>query len=507
MMLLIGVMDVVAEGIACALQNWRNTRRYEGSLAIRKEGFTEDWGDRGRGGLDDNDTIAAAAGNAAAAVAVAARQNHDDPNNDDDDEPLQLFQYRPAWTEQLLLKLAGLSFRVVNSRYAVNEVTGALPCLRDGTAMAGGHDDIVAYLKQKMKMMKLPESLLADATTMRTVEQQQQQQPDSSSSPSLLRLTVCWIQNFLTPALHILRYSHGADRWQRAQINEASRHNYYLAALQMWTERVVLVVTTSSSSRTSWMINSTGTTTTTTTTSRGHYYPHDQALDQIRHGYQLLNDQLAESSTAYLLGTNDPTYVDCLLWGHLMEAVTNRHLITVLSDYRNLVTFVQTIYTRYHFGAATGPLNEYNVEENAANAFGGDFRQILAGGPPPPPHPPPVFDTSGQGKPLLQAAVDAAHRLRRADEAAAMTTTKKQQQQQQRNDPLETWHRWRRGGTRLPAATATSAEPGRPGTDKEASSAAAASAASSKFHDDVWLISVVTATLALVLGVGFRETA
>jgi hypothetical protein len=524
------LLDVVADGVACTIQNWRRTRRYEGILSVRREGFTEDWGDRG------------------SAAATAPEEEDDDDEADDiddidDDEPVQLLQYRIAWTEQLMFKIAAVPFRVVNSRYNCTEVTGALPQLRDGNFLVGGPDDIAAHLLSRLttsgkKREKKKKKLQWPATAARDIRQgdddnaaQQEQEHfaalaaagDTSFMSVRQRrdaayLTAC-LQNQLTPALHF--YHHHADhhhdsRLEWEQVLKATHNNYCLASLQMWSERVV---TTNRRLRRTMM-------------HRPEEEEIEHVLQELRQAYQLLEDQLTESTTSYLLGTNTPTYIDCQVWGHLMEALSNRHVVAtvfffVVDDdpdndstsrrldhhchYPKLLAMARTIYTRYHFDAATGPLPEWNVEENAANAFFGygdsDYYRRL------------LFGNGNRGGDYDFA--QPSHQVGRhgsSDEMAMMILPQHHQQQRQqqrpappppssplnrpndRHDPFETWHRWRRGGPLFPAQKRRTEPVGTTSTTD------AAAAVTTKFHDDVWLMSVVTATVLLVLSVGFQET-
>lgn len=189
-----------------------------------------------------------------------------------------------------------------------------------------------------------------------------------------------------------------------------------------------------------------------------HGMSEEHAMQRTKEAYKVLNDRLAERQ--YLLKTEQPVYVDCLLWGHLMQAACNEDLILVLHDFPNLVSFLQNIYSRYHFGSATGDLDEWNIEENAANVFMGDFSGLPC----------------GSDQHIFKSAVDAAYRLRHTQESVAKV------------DPMVTFHRWRRDGPMMPPSKSLGKE------------------TPSKFHDDVWLVSVMAATIALLFGFGLPES-
>lgn len=388
-------MNALAKSFICSLQNWQRTRQYEASLSVRQEGFTEDWGDR------SNRLEEKSASNQEQHAASTTKDLPCDPK-----AYLGLVQYRPAWVEQLILKLCRVPFRLSNSAYAVTELTGPLPYVQDGTAMAGGHDDILSYISIRHGTDDIHQLFPSKLSAHQRLESE---------------LLVSWIQQQV-----LIPFSA-----HRAEIGKKPTGNWWISSLQHWAESV-LVDNRANLSKEAW-------------------------LEKTRKAYRLLDNRLENNQ--YLLSTECPAYVDCLLWGHLMEAVCHVDLILLLHDFPNLVSFLQNIYSRYHFGSATGDLEEWNIEENAANVFMGDHSSLPC--------------RSAQ---FFKTATDTAHRLRQQQEFVP------------REDPMVTFHRWRRGGSMMPPSKAIGKEP------------------PSKFHDDVWLISVVAATVALVFGFGFPES-
>jgi hypothetical protein len=99
----------------------------------------------------------------------------------------------------------------------------------------------------------------------------------------------------------------------------------------------------------------------------------ERAVAMARQCYSALNARLAKDSgtTSTLLGTEQLTTVDVMLFAHLAEALCDLHLVTVLSEYDGLVKFFQITY-EMHFGSDAGFDKEWvlwNNRANAANAF------------------------------------------------------------------------------------------------------------------------------------------
>jgi hypothetical protein len=97
----------------------------------------------------------------------------------------------------------------------------------------------------------------------------------------------------------------------------------------------------------------------------------ERVLVMARRCYSALNARLAKGNGATLLGTEQLTTIDVMLFAHLAEALCDLHLVTVLSEYDSLVKFFQITYEMY-FGGDTGAEEEWvqwNNRANAVNAF------------------------------------------------------------------------------------------------------------------------------------------
>ena len=99
-------------------RNWNQTRPYTASLSERTEGFTERFGDA------NVDPSAECWRKEMQSIESICATEHPP-------QPIRLVQYRPAWLEQLALRISGLPHVVINSPYAVTEGTGPLPFLQD----------------------------------------------------------------------------------------------------------------------------------------------------------------------------------------------------------------------------------------------------------------------------------------------------------------------------------------------------------------------------------------
>ncbi|KAI2495587.1 hypothetical protein MHU86_18946 [Fragilaria crotonensis] len=102
------------------------------SRETRKEGWTEVWG-KSDDGYDSTTSDATSTG-----TSTPAETPQTQPK-------LTLVQFRPAWFENLVLRMAGISHTVINSKYAATEATGPLPYLRHGTALVGRHHPFPHY--------------------------------------------------------------------------------------------------------------------------------------------------------------------------------------------------------------------------------------------------------------------------------------------------------------------------------------------------------------------------
>jgi len=342
------------------------------------------------------------------------------------------------------------------------------------------------------------------------------------------------IQNDLEPCLVALRYGDG-DAWEQIYRDQCRRAGTYggashhhpndgsnstqswwwsrihpLASWQAWSERRQAL-------------------------SNGNHRSFrstQHALATARQAYQVLEHQLLQKQTAqatstsnnnpnsvsYLLGTHQPAVVDCLLWDHLMQALTDIYLVVVLADFPQLLHYTQRLWDDYHFGVAVdndkdgkslSSVSVWNLEENALNAF--NEVPLL----------PPRRQHPSSEEPLQQQhAVDLMKKLSVCHLPESLLLAQKTRQQDDEHTPsskrrpLATWHRWRMGGpcwpTPPPPSSQQRAKPSSTsagtGTARPADAAAQQEERIQRDYqrnDEIWLAGVAATTLAVVLGFGF----
>lgn len=331
-----------------AFHNWRLDRSYNPSLTKRSEGWTEKWGPSTEGVDVSADCWQMEHESVALICSTAYPQ-----------VPITIFQYRPAWMEQLALRVANIPFTVVNTAHAVTEATGPLPCLRElqpaqdpvltGRALPDGSagNAIITYIAQS-RGVDLDVHLQA-----------------SKKLQAQSKLYANLIQQSLEPALNILRYQdweawHQVYRSQCLHASTGVETNSFWLRLpgwwQTWSERVQHKASLSIDAR-----------------SRTN----EQAVQQAHDAYQVLEDRLQSQEAtlegdSYLLGSPKPTTVDLLLWDHLMQALTDVHLVVVLADFPVLCRYVQRIWDRHFTMTGEHSPEEWklwNAQENSRNAF------------------------------------------------------------------------------------------------------------------------------------------
>ena len=334
--------------LAAGLYNLESTRNSAAPRDTRKEGWTEAWG-------ADQEEVEEPSRYALDVKAIASLLATPYPQI-----PLVLTQFRPAWLEQMTLRMAKIPFIVINSNHIAHEATGPLPFLRDHKqaseppALVGRHhpsniaspnplaqNHILQYLKEVHR-------LDLDAA-LETPEQQ-----------SLSKCYLTLIQAELDPMLLYLRYE-DYDAWEqvyrRQYLNATTSsnphaHNHWVAhwhgrfqaSMERLTARRRLMETT-----------------------RIMTIP--RAVARAKEAYATLDLQLQRRQGGeYLLGTTTPTIVDAVLWSHLAEALCDVHLVVVLADFSNLVNYFQKLYETY-FEKATNSWEEWNRTQNGKNAF------------------------------------------------------------------------------------------------------------------------------------------
>ena len=446
-------------------RNWNLYRRYTASLTTRIEGFTERWGDSNP--PDSNLSVAECW--QAEQESVASICASEFPQ-----APLRIFQYRPAWLEQLALRIAGLPHVVVNSNYACTEATGPLPFIQDfgssPPAMTGrlhpqsqdGFNAILDYLKVCHRF---------------DLDHQLSSKQDAES---VLYKTI--IQEKLNALLVVLRFQDDTawDQINRPRCIKAGTRSFLgnlSAKLQARSERRYELSHLSSKYRS---------------------LSTEQATAMARKTYQGLENVLLDNETGFLLKTPKPSLVDVMLWAHLMDALTDIHLVVVLADFPLLLDFVQMTWKKYFAANDDTALKDWemwNAQQNAIN----EFSQVpsLINRP---------NDRLGKDSMDFHHAVDLMEHLsvrdRNLTESLIVAKEARSLQQvQSLQRPFDTWHRWRLGGTLFPQSDGKDQQQ-QPGETQEEKVRR-----EYKQNDETWIASVALGTtVAVVLfGLGGRQ--
>ena len=453
--------------VSNTLQNWDTQRRYSARLDAQIQGFTEEW-ENSDSTLDDIPIGTGITG-----------PQHPDCN-------VRIFQYRPAWLEQLVLRISKIPHIVINSPYAVTEVTGPLPMLQDfdggslsretkhaPPAMVGRnqivgestiHNSILDYLKLHRGV---------DLDSILVSEQQIQQ---SATFVAIIRDT-------LDPCLMALRYKADPAAWDqiyRSQCISAtsgSSNNWackpILAMWQAWSEKVH-----HTSNLSLIQLRQTK----------------ESNMDMARRTYAIFEHQLKlhqSDSKQYILGTDKPTLVDCIFWDHVMQALTDIHLVILLAEFPMILKFTQNIWEQFSFGTIVEDVDirgasvwVWNMEENAMNAFARvplvpDAQLIETDA---------AYRTAGDFMNklnMLQNDLGKSLALAKQQRSAMSYLT-------HRDQPFAAWHRWRIGGGFLP----------KKGPENDTGAPEESSRREYQRNDEIWMIGVTFTTIVAMVGFG-----
>jgi glutathione S-transferase len=356
--------------------------------------------------------------------------------------PMTLFQHRPAWFEQLVLRFAGVAHIVVNSPYVATEATGPLPYLRDiqpgKPACLIPSNSILDYLQTERNMHHLDESSLFL----------------SPSQQALSHAYTELIKSQLQPALLSLRFGDD-DAW-----NQVYRKQYMQAgnAFQAWSIRMV----GKQQLKQVWSV--------------------EESCTKAREAYQSFTSQLGDCK--YLL-CEEPTTVDALLWAHLAEALCNVHLVIILAEFPRLVEYFQRIYDTYFRLDVDDEWKVWNQEQNLHSPF-----QTL-----------PMEETSSSSnKPcafhdaleLMQSFSVHQHDLK---EVLVVAKEKRVLQESEKRDVRHnnTLYRWRMGDDIMPPKKSPDPEEETTPTEQQVKWRK-----THKRNDELWLSAVVAATAIAV---------
>ncbi|VEU43010.1 unnamed protein product [Pseudo-nitzschia multistriata] len=377
---------LVYSWIARGIYNLDSQRFQKASLDTRTEGWTETWGNHGEGksseesrseadGIPDGETT-----NEIDKQSISLQLATPYPQLE-----IMLTQHRPAWFEQMLLRVADIPHIVRNSNHISNEATGQLPYLTDCTpsklpVLVGRHQP--SNLKRSSNICN--NSILAYLQDCRNVNLDKQAGLATDQEQALSKSFQFMIQSELSKILLHARFEDG-DAWEQVyrdqyigastvQCNEGrgpsslgkrnwllKLHGRFQASMERATERRRLPGCGC----------------------RGQSISIDQLLERANEAYFAIDRQLlsaamkqnkTDSKRKYLLGTDEPALVDVLLWAHLAEALCDVHLVVLLASYPRLVEYFEDFYRRY-FGQCDAKVDEvcswkdWNNAQNLENAF------------------------------------------------------------------------------------------------------------------------------------------
>ena len=390
---------IVQSAIATTLCNLQSDSRDEFSATKRTEGWTESFGDETVDPQEDCWKV-----EREFADGFSFYQDHSllFPQ-----VSIVLVQYRPAWLEQLVLRIAGIPHVVVNFSYASTESTGPLPFLRDSLQHTASESPssspvLVGRNHPRLRVAKAEdngdgESVFVpidgeeESSSLGAIRQgnsileylKSQKgvnldahwlEPKSGedaikSKMSLSNLFSVMIDN-LQKHLMTLRYE-DRNAWSlyRAQcfsasrsgaaINSSYRHSKIPTArglYQAWSERVL--------SRKALLLGGKGVSL-------------EKAKMETRKAYEVLEHFLRQrdKDDYYILGTPQPALIDAILWAYLAEAICDVNLVLILADFPLLVRYFQFIYDKYFLPRRSDDSSEtekwkvWNRRQNLSNQF------------------------------------------------------------------------------------------------------------------------------------------
>jgi hypothetical protein len=398
-------MILVQSFIASGVCNHDSSRFRDAPLDSRKLGWTETWGeeeDKMDNAPQQHDDYSSKSSNNNH-TQQPQQQKHVCWKVDEDSisdmlatkhpqVPITLFQYHPAWLEQLVLRMADLPFTVVNSSFAVHEATGPLPCLRDlqpsqSPVLVGRNHPTSVATQQRRESSDGPpnmndNSILEYLHVYRGIDLNSHLQ--DSKAKALSTCFTSLIRLELDTVLRFLRYE-DLDAWQQVYRKQVLRgvppdsaaagggvatdHDSHPTAwlstwfgpFQAWSERALARRKLGDYRQTLTI---------------------DQAIVRAKEAYGALEIQLSEhesssssssSSSPFLLGTTQPCMVDAFLWDHLAHALCDVHLVVALSSFPRLIRYFQTIYDTYFGVQGASDANEiwykWNQRQNQQNQF------------------------------------------------------------------------------------------------------------------------------------------
>ena len=304
--------------VANAFHNWRGSRSYQSIHMERSRGFTETWGassstSANETKLRDRPVLGWVPTEESASKTINVPH---------------VVQFRPAWAVQLALRAAHIDHVVVNASYAVAEATGPLPLLRDEKALVGSTRHILQYLKETQQIQLARTSSTTEA---------------SLAADALLQDVIA---ETLANVLVVLRYR-DAHSWKATERNKsfkAVHGNWFMGQWHVWAERQAALA------------------------ALGKIRTVPQAKIKAKQAYAYLEEALQKSPELFL--DKHFSMAGLLLFEHVMFALADSHLVTLLHHYPNLCRYGQTVWETYFADTSKFAKSlEKNQKVNATNPF------------------------------------------------------------------------------------------------------------------------------------------
>ena len=375
--------------IASGIFNLNSQRFQKASLDTRSEGWTESWGNK-RDGSSRQETVTSEEN---------GRLKNEETAEVDDESISQILstpypkveivltQHRPAWFEQMLMRVAGIPHIVVNSNHLSNEATGQLPYLRDcrpskPPALVGRNHP--SNLKKGDNNNVIGNSILSYLQIHRNVDVDEEAGVSTDQQRGLSKCFQYMIILELSKILLHLRFE-DSDAWEqvyRKQYVGASnsesrkRKGYDTKVKENWFSEIrgrfqAVMERSIEKKRLLGFCQD------------GQNNSISKLLERANDAYFSIDRQILcimkrqekqNSHKIYLLGTERPALVDVLLWAHLAEALCDVHLVVLLASYPRLVNYFQDMYQTYfssdkEASDAGCTWMEWNDQQNLRNAF------------------------------------------------------------------------------------------------------------------------------------------
>lgn len=295
--------------------------------------------------------------------------------------PIRIYQYRPSFSIQLLLRLSSTPHLVFNSSTSCTESHGQLPTLVDleqnvsvGIQTPTTHlihsrlDGIMTYLIESKKKQRNGNRVDGSVSSFENDQDEFEDFDDDivsllSNGQKAHRKSMMSQFHELGVIIKCLRYEHDTawDELYKGQCIKAhiypngepdemraigAEANYekrgwsFLTWFQVWAERVVARKEVEFDSIGKLLIRDKD-------GIGGKEVNLKKSVAMAGEVYSSLDWKIGQSTNGNLLDTEEISLVDVLLFGHLAEALCDIHLVVALIDFKHLIAFFQKTFEKY----------------------------------------------------------------------------------------------------------------------------------------------------------------